>query len=65
MQWPQLWRRESMKEPKDGFKNGCKITSRAKKHLSYHTQQAPEGRNWQELKYTKSLQFFQRAVDLI
>ena len=54
-----------MKEPKNGFKNGSKITSRAKKHLSYHTQQAPEGRNWQELKYTKSLQLFQRAVDLI
>lgn len=54
-----------MKEPKNGFKNWRKITDWEKKHLSYHTQQAPEWRNWQELKYTKSLQFFQRALDLI
>ena len=47
------------------LKMGVKLPAGQKKHLSYHTQQAPEGRNWQELKYTKSLQFFQRAVDLI
>lgn len=32
-----------MKEPKNGFKNGRKITSREKKYLSYHTLQALNG----------------------